>query len=559
MKVAYDFRPDQTIGTGHQQRLHGPGLLLDVSQTCIEPGTGMARTTTEAGPMIAVRLLVFCLVLLGLWAVSLTPQSHRLRDLDFRPFQAELARFEPAQSEKIGRWVRGSNIPQLQVRMARRELTSEELTLYFLAQIYERDEHLRGYIELNPLALQEARNCDRLRALGRLLGPMHGIPINLKDNIETGAPMHTSAGAEILLNYVPTADAPLVSQLRGSGAVILGKASLSELAGVVSSRRPGSNAISGAGINPYREGLPVLGSSSGSAITTSAYLTTVSVGTETSGSLLAPATLNGVVAMKPSLQRVSGEGVIPLIHFQDSPGPVARNVTDAAILLACLARSSRQPFRGLRPDALRGVRVGLLPEAWTPGLRSRRIQSGLDRAGANSLRLQQSLQGIDLTESLVLAVSYDLIPCLQGCGAPVHNLAELHGYNAARPGRRIPFGQDFLDLCLSKGPTLLNQAGIEEGEAVGYYRKISLANRLRATQILTEAFRHDQLEVLVSHTNLASEYYATAGFPAITVPLGVDLKGAPIGVTLIGKLGQDDSLLNYAFAMEQSTLLRVEP
>lgn len=507
--------------------------------------------------MIAVRMLALCGVLLGIWGMNLVPQSKRLRILDFRPFQAELARFVPVQSERVGHWVRGSNILQLQLRMARRELTSEQLTLYFLAQIQQRDEHLRGYIELNPLALEEARNCDRLRSLGTVLGPLHGIPLNLKDNIETGAPMHTSAGAEILLNYVPRSDAPLVLKLRRAGAVILGKASLSELAGVVCSRQPGSNAISGAGINPYREGLAVLGSSSGSAITTSAYLTTASVGTETSGSLLAPATLNGVVAMKPSLQRINGQGVIPLIHFQDSPGPVARNVTDAAILLAGMDGSALQPSQ--RPDALRGVRVGLLPEAWAPGLRSRRIQSGLDRAGANSMRLQQSLQGIDLLDSLVLAVSYDLVPYLEGCGAPVHNLADLHGYNAARPGRRIPFGQDFLDVCLSKRPTILQQAGLAEGEAFRYYREICLKNRLRATQILDRAFRQDRLEVLVSHTNLTSEYYATAGFPAITIPLGTNLKGAPIGVTFIAKPGQDSRLLDYAFAMEQSTQLRVEP
>lgn len=455
--------------------------------------------------------------------------------------------------------MRGATIPQLQVRMARGELTSEQLTLYFLEQIQLRDEQLRGYIELNPLALQEARNCDRLRSLGRMLGPLHGIPLNLKDNIETGAPMHTSAGAEILLNYVPKRDAPLVSELRRAGAVILGKASLSELAGVVSSRYPGSNAISGAGINPYREGLPVLGSSSGSAITTSAYLTTASVGTETNGSLLAPATLNGVVAMKPSLQRISGQGVVPLIHFQDSAGPVARNVTDAAILLGCLDGSSTQHVRTLKPDALRGVRVGLLPEAWAPGLRSLRIQSGLDRAGARSIRLQQALQGIDLMESVVLGVSYDLIPYLEGCGAPVHNLAELHRYNAAHPGRRIPFGQDFLDLCLSRSQTILTRASFSEGEAVGYYQRISLANRSRAAQILNQAFDQDRLEVLVSHTNLASEYYATAGFPAITIPLGVNFKGVPIGVTLIGKAGQDARLLDYAYAMEQASPLRIEP
>ncbi|MFN8606507.1 MAG: amidase family protein [Vulcanimicrobiota bacterium] len=508
--------------------------------------------------MKTVRMLVLCCLLISAVGLRLTPQSQRLRPLDFKTFQADLAGFSAARRQTVGQWLRDCNILQLQDRMSRGQLTSEQLTLYCLDQIRQRDERLRGYIELNPRALQEARESDRLRASGTMLGPLQGIPINLKDNIETATPMHTSGGAEILLNYVPLRDAPLVTDLRQSGAVILGKASLSELAGVVSSRHPGFNAVSGAGLNPYGAGLPVLGSSSGSAITTSAYLTVASVGTETSGSLLAPASFNGVVAMKPSLQLVSNQGVIPLIHFQDSPGPVARTVTDAAVLLQCLAHSSSY-LDGLKAEALQGVRVGLLPEAWTPGLRAQRIRLGLQQAGAISITLHQPLQGIDLQPNIVLGVSYDLIPYLRQCGAPVRSLAELQRYNLSRSARRIPFGQDFVDLCLSHQHALLQQAGLSQAEGAEYYHKLSLSNRARASQILNQIFERDRLEVLVSHSNVSSAYYATAGFPAITIPLGLNQNGLPISVSLIGKPGQDGLLLSYAYALEQATRLRVDP
>lgn len=197
---------------------------------------------------------------------------------------------------------------------------------------------------------------------------MDGIPINLKDNIGTVAPLHTTAGAEVLRNHSPANDAILVSQLRAAGAVILGKASLSELAGVVTASFPGFNAVSGMGKNPYGSQFPVWGSSSGSAISTNAFLTAVSVGTETSGSLIAPASVNGVVGMKPSLDRVSGEGIVPLVHYQDSAGPLARTVTDAAALLAAKVGVDSSKLKIIDVmDSEAGIGVNIkVPDATAP-------------------------------------------------------------------------------------------------------------------------------------------------------------------------------------------------
>ena len=502
-------------------------------------------------------ILLGALVTTLAWAEPV--QSKRLRALDFSPFRRELAGLQVEEMARVQRLLQGATIPQLQARMASGALTSEQLTLFCLGRMRDQDEHFRGYIEVNPEALEEARASDRLRASGQLLGPLHGIPLNLKDNINTAAPLHTSGGAEILLNYSPAQDAPIVTRVRKAGAVVLGKASLSELAGAVTTKPPGSNAVSGAGVNPYREGLPVLGSSSGSAITTSAYLTVLSVGTETSGSLISPATAIGVVGMKPSLGLVSGEGVIPLISFQDSPGPVARSVTDAAILLDALDQVSVDYLAGLRPEALRGVRAGLLPEVRQPGLRHDRILKGLASCQAVTREIDQPLAGLSILECLILALGYDTVPYLASCGCPVQSAADLQRYNAARPGRRIPFGQDFVDICAQVSESALNAAEVKPEEATGYYQKLCLDNRALAASKLDQMFDQQGVEVLVSHFNLASEYYATAGYPAITVPLGLDEKGAPIGVTFIARRGQDAALLAYAYAFEQATRLRVEP
>ncbi len=216
-------------------------------------------------------------------------------------------------------------------------LTSEALSLYFLVSIRDHDDDLRSYIELNPAALTEARRADTLCAAGDVLSPLHGITVSIKDNIETTPPMHTTIGTETLLDNLAAADAPLVGQLRSGGAVILGKASLSELAGTLTFGMllGASSAVAGQSFAPY--GLfPTAGSSEGSAEALPTRLMLLSVGTETSGSLIGPAAWNGVVATKPSRGVVEGTGVVPLVSINDSAGPMARTVADAAALLSVM-------------------------------------------------------------------------------------------------------------------------------------------------------------------------------------------------------------------------------
>lgn len=493
--------------------------------------------------------------------------TPRLRELDFSTFAEALAKLSAERVTKITTLVLDCEVPDLQRAMAAGEVTSEELTLCFLRRIQRYDDTLRSYIELNPRCLEEARTADRLRAEGKLRGPLHGIPVNLKDNIGTAAPMHTTAGAEILLNHSPAEDAALVTRLREAGAVILGKASLSELAGSLTTEPPGYNAISGSGVNPYGKALPVFGSSSGSAISTSAGLTTVSVGTETSGSLISPASVNSVVGMKPSWGVVSGEGVVPLIRFQDSAGPVARSVTDAAILLAAIDKGDVDYAAGLNAKALEGVSVGVLrknvvgtgdPTSNADWLAL--IDQGLAKARAVSRDVDETFKGRpQLLPVIFLGLSEDTIGYMAAAGVQVKTLADLQAYNAAKPEIRIPRGQNMIELASKILAAIVAETGATEGPLGEIYEDAALKIRRSAAALLEKAFAENQVEVLVSLSNLHSDLYATAGYPAITVPLGLNKEGKPNGVTFIGKPGQDAKLLAYAFAFEQATRYRRNP
>lgn len=491
----------------------------------------------------------------------------RLRELDFSPFERSLTKLSLERISTISDLIRERDLLQVQEAMAAGNLSAEELTLFFLDRIRRNDETLRSYLEINPFALDEARSADQLRAEGRWKGPLHGIPVSVKDNIGTVAPMHTTAGAEILLDHSPPEDAVVVKRLREAGAVILGKVSLSELAGSLTTDPPGYNAISGMGVNPYGEGLPVSGSSSGSAIATSALLTMASVGTETSGSLISPASSNGVVAMKPSHGVVSGKGIVPLIRFQDSAGPVARSVMDAALLLSAIDESEVDFSAGLDTSALEGVAVGVLragilaeDDTGDALLWLERINEGLDLAEAVRRDLDETFVGKPrLLPVIFLGLSEDTIGYLVDAGAPVKTVADLQVYNLAEPAKRIPRGQNMIDLAVRILAAIGNETGFKEGVPDPLYKEAAFGVREGTSSLLARAFAENEVEALVSLANFHSDLYATAGFPAITVPLGLSEAGVPKGMTFIGRPGEDKKILAYAYAFEQATKYRIGP
>ncbi|WP_417389458.1 amidase family protein [Gimesia sp.] len=525
------------------------------------------------GRIYAILLVLVLSQLVGKLSAAedLTP---RLRELDFSPFQKSLDRFNATRAEEIHDLVIDATISDLQAALEAGRLTSEELTLYFLDRIQRFDQNLRSYTELNPRALQEARAADASRAKDSKRDPLHGIPLNLKDNIDTRAPLHTTGGAEILLNHSPEQDAELVTRLRSAGAVILGKASLSEFAGALTMDPSGANAVSGAGVNPYAPELDVSGSSSGSAISTSAYLTTASVGTETSGSLISPASQNGCVSMKPSRGVVSGTGVIPLVRFQDSAGPVARNVTDAAIMLAAMDQVDVDYAATLNTEALRNVAVGVLrdeilwssapalPFEWFSEQHAviQKIDRGLQKSHAISNAIQLPPEQLkSLSRLIFMGLAQDTIGYLINAGAPVASLNDLRNYNEQQPEIRVPFGQLLVRYGCSLVGEFADQVGSSENDLTNQYQQLALQLRKQAADILDNIFNENEIDLIVSLANDQSPLYATAGYPAITIPLGLDDDGSPIGVTFIGRKGDDTKLLSWAFAFEQATKYRVNP
>ncbi len=493
------------------------------------------------------------------------PEIPRLRELSFAFLTDDHPLPGEERTAQITALIKEATVLEVQAALTAGTVTSEELTGYYLNRIRRHDGLLRSYMEVNPRCLEEARAADRLRKEGKVLGPLHGIPLNVKDNIGTAAPMHTTAGAEILLHHAPARDAALVRQLREAGAVILGKASLSELAGVLTTNPLGYNAVSGIGVNPHGRQLSVSGSSSGSGISVSACLTMLSVGTETSGSLISPAAANGVVAMKPSQGLVSGEGIVPLIRYQDSAGPVARSVTDAAVLLAAIDTGEADYAAGLDAGALAGVSVGVLRQDITgpenPGRQADWLDlmdEGLGKAKAVSCGV--TLEGkIELLPLIFLGLAHDTIGYLADAGAPVKTLADLQAYNEAKPEIRIPRGQNILQWGSTALTTFYKEEGLKEDGLAKAYEDMALKTRESAAAILAKAFAGNSVQVLVSLANTHSELYATAGYPAITVPLGLNKDGVPNGITFIGQRGADAKLLAYAFAFEQATRYRVTP
>lgn len=492
--------------------------------------------------------------------VGLT-QRHpqRLEPLDLSAFATSSDAPDLARARELDHLLARAGVTDLQDRMASGHLSSEELTLHLLGRVRDHEAALNSLIALNPDALAQARESDARRAAGVTLGALDGIPVTVKDNIGTRGPMPTTGGAQILAGHVAGEDAPAVVALRAAGAVIVGKANLSELAGAMV-RTPGFSAVGGQTTNPYGAAFSPGGSSSGSAVSVAAGLAIASVGTETSGSLIVPAALNGLVGMKPSRGLLDSRGVIPLVRHQDSPGPIGRSVADAAALLGALSGAPLDA--GLSGGALAGVRVGVLAE----DIRNQRttvedtsdndemlvrIEAGLRTAAAvavdavlvSAIPMADYEQGF--LEVVLGGVSHDTIGYLAEAGAPVATLADLHAYNLAQPRRRMPAGQFFLDLAM--------------GRAVDRdsYEQAALRHRGWAEQTLDATFDAAAADVLVSLTNRHSSLYATAGYPAVTVPLGLRGNGMPTGATFIGRPGADQELLGYAHAFEQASRLRV--
>ena len=484
-----------------------------------------------------------------------------------------------------------ATIAELHDRMQRGELTSEQLVSWYLERIEAVDRdgpNLNAIIETNADALLTARSLDEEWQRSGPRSPLHGIPVVLKANIDTADSMHTTAGSLALENHRPASDAFLVSRLRDAGAVILAKANLSEWANFRSIRSSsGWSSIGGQTRNPYDTARNPCGSSSGSAVSVAANLTMVAVGTETDGSVVCPSGINGIVGIKPTIGLISRSGIIPIAHSQDTAGPMARSVRDAAILLDAMTgvdstdpasasyRNKPANFTAnLAADGLVGKRIGVIRSYYGAGLYpdvERVFESSIESLRSAGAEIVDSIEietdGMGDAEYTVLLYEFkaDLNKYLSQSDAPLASLEKIIAFNDANSDSVMPiFGQDILLESEAKGP-------LTDSE---YLEALETSKRIARTGIDNALVEH-QLDALIAPTNNAtwltdhingdgsggvgsSSLAAVSGYPSITVPAGFVSK-LPIGLTFIGAANHDKQLIEFAYAFEQASSIRRPP
>lgn len=482
------------------------------------------------------------------------------------------------------------SLAEIAAKLAQRELTSVALVQRYRERIAQLDGTLHSILELNREAEQIAERLDRERAAGRSRGPLHGIPILVKDNIDTGDTMLTTAGSLALAATPPARrDAFVIGKLRAAGAILLGKTNLSEWANFRgTSSVSGWSGRGGQCRNPYALDRSPSGSSSGSAAATAAGLCAAALGSETDGSITSPASCNSLVGVKPTLGLVSRTGVIPISPSQDTLGPMARSVTDAALLLTAIAGfDPEDPItvnarpedytRYLDPKALAGARIGVPRKGWFG------LARYVDTIMTTALEALRRL-GAELVDNVELEIP----PTLNGAELTVF-LAEIksamESYLARRgdPNVRSLFDIMMFDLenrereLRSFGHEWFEKAQVTAGmESPGYREARATCLAIARDQLLDAALQKHRLDAIAVGTGglpplidpIAGDAWpagpnsptlpAVAGYPHVTVPAGW-YHGLPIGLSFIGGPFSEGKLLGYAFAFEQATHHRKPP
>jgi len=510
------------------------------------------------------------------------PALAAARALESSPPAAGTASFELEEA----------TIPDLQAGMASGKYTARSIAEKYLARIDAIDKSgpaVNSIIEINPDALAIADQLDQERKQKGVRGPMHGIPILIKDNIDTADRMMTTAGSLALVGPPAPKDSFVAQKLREAGAVILGKTNLSEWANIRSGHSTsGWSGRGGLTKNPYALDRNPCGSSSGSGAAIAANLCAVAVGTETDGSVVCPASANGLVGMKPTLGLLSRAGIIPIAHSQDTPGPMTRTVRDAAVLLSALAgvdprdsatsassgKAQANYTRFLDPNGLRGARIGIARKYF--GFND--AVDSLMNAAINDMKAQgaQIIDPADLpshgkfddTELTVLLyeLKADLNEYLAGRpNAPVHSLDDVIKFNDQNKDKEMPwFGQDLFIKAQSKGPLTSKE----------YLDALSADQRLSRSEGIDAVMDKLNLDAIMAPTGSpawltdlangdhaaggSSNAAAVAGYPDITVPAGFAF-GLPVGVSFFGRPWSEPALFKIAYAYEQATKARKPP
>lgn len=490
-----------------------------------------------------------------------------------------------------------ATITDLQAQMKSGKLTSRKLVEMYLERIKVVDQRTHAVLELNPDALAIADQMDKERKKGKVRSPMHGIPILIKDNIDTADKMHTTAGSWALYDApTPKEDAFIAAKLRKAGAVIIGKANLSEWANFRSTGLPtrqtsGWSGRGGQTNMPYFLDQNPSGSSSGSGVAVSANLVPVAIGSETNGSIISPALTNGIVGIKPTVGLVSRSGIIPISHSQDTAGPMARSVTDAAIVLTQIAGTDKNDSataeadkhrakdytKSLDPNGLKGARLGLVTFPPQRPIMLAAYKSFYDPliqklrdAGATVLDVKfpdlPQTAGADRLAVLEYEFKTDVADYLAKRGGQNKTLADLIKFNDENKDKELQiFGQELFTQSQAKGD-LTDKA---------YMDALTNVHKQTREDGIDKLLADNKLDALVGPTSgQAWGIAAVAGYPSITVPLGLrDIPAAPAqgnipastatvqtaGMFFFGTAWSEPTLIKYAYAFEQMTKERVVP
>lgn len=472
-----------------------------------------------------------------------------------------------------------ATIPEIQAALEAGELTSKQLVLMYYERIADHDKNgltINSVLEINPDTLFIAESLDVERTIKGSRGPLHGIPVLLKDNINTGDKMHTSAGSLALANSFAGEDAFIVTKLREAGAIIMGKANMTEFANFMTTGMPsGYSSRGGQVLNPYNISTPTGGSSAGSAVAVACNFCTVSVGTETSGSILNPGNLGSIIGIKPTVGLLSRSGILPLSNTQDTAGPMARTVRDAVLLLnAMLGNDTQDAAMGtnigrihkdytvfLDENGLQGARIGIPRDYYFEELTEEQL--ALFNASVDKMR-ELGATIIDPADiKTAREISYSSVVLNEfktalnaylsrlGPGAPMRTLKDIIDFNHAHPVETLRYGQ----------ATLIDAEYTSSGTQTETKYLLHRATDLKLCKEegIDATMKEHNLDALLFPADFGARITSRAGYPSIVVPSGYTSAGAPFGVTFSAKAYQEPTLIKLAYAYEQNYKVRKAP
>lgn len=496
----------------------------------------------------------------------------------------------PAIAEKQP--ITENSISDLAKALASGQYSAEEVTQAYLERIAAVDDSgpiLNAVIATFPDALDQARALDAKRAAGKIRGPLHGVPILLKDNIEAKGALPTTAGSLALKDNITGRDAPIVARLRAAGAVILGKTNLSEWANIRSDNpTSGWSAVGGLTKNPHALDRNTCGSSSGSGAAIAAMLGAGAIGTETDGSIVCPSGVNGIVGFKPTLGLLSRSYIVPINHSQDTPGPMTRTVRDAALMLTVMAGSddgdpatkNADKYKGdytygLDADALRGMRIGIMRAGKANAPAFEKALETMRSAGAvlvevDTKYIDQNAIGQAEFKVLLAELKADMASYLQNLPSgpvPHKTLADIIAFNKANAGTELQHFDQEIFLAADKeaglDSTAYKLAREKSLRFAGYYGLDQMMNQHNVSVIVAQTNGPAWLTTLGKGDNFtppsASMLPAVAGYPHLTVPMGAASNGLPIGLSFIGRKWNDHLVLKAGYAFEQAAQARITP